>query len=136
MFQGRVQPPFSKQTKGYKLIAVGLGKISLIMEYLGKTSCCFLNFCTFPFTAASWLQPDVGYLARWSWFTMDALFIFTLLRVSLLKSMYFSLFFVFPSAQQPAVNNSTAEVQLNFIQANQIQVTHTCLAHKHTSGLN
>lgn len=49
MFQGRVQPPFSKQTKGYKLIAVGLGKISLIMEYLDKTSCCFLNFLYFSF---------------------------------------------------------------------------------------
>lgn len=32
MFQVRLQPPFNKQTKDYKLITAGLGKPVLIIE--------------------------------------------------------------------------------------------------------
>lgn len=116
MFQGRLLPPFSKQTKGYKLIAVGLGKFrTWWWNIWAKHHAASLLFVLFP-----WLHPDVGYFARWSWLGMDALLIFTFLRASLLQWVHFSLL-VFPDVQQPAVSSGSAEVQWKFIQANQLQ---------------
>lgn len=116
MFQGRLLPPFSKQTKGYKLIAVGLGKFrAWWWNIWAKHHAASLLFVLF-----RWLRPDVGYLARWSWLGMDALLIFTFLRESLLQWVHFSLL-VFPDVQQPAVSSGSAEVQWKFIQANQLQ---------------
>lgn len=115
-----------------KLTAVRLGKMSLMVEYLGKTSCCFLTCSPFPFTDVMWLQPDVGYLSRLSCLTMNALLILTFLKSIAMNALLF--FLVFPSVQQPAASSATAEVQLNFIQANQIQCD-TCLVHKHTPAL-